>query len=1113
MILHDFCDGSVPDDGESPGGALILGSDGRLYGVTTTEETAGQGTVFALTLPPATPILTSVATASGSITVPFSYQVTATNLPTNYSATNLPDGLSIDSTSGKISGTPTTVETNTVTLTLTNAAGSSSVPLVISIGALPVPVVTSILTAYGSVESPFSYTITASNNATSYAASGLSGTGLTLDPTRGIISGTPTSTGAIPVSVTVTNTTGMSAAAALSIQILAAPPSLSEEYNVLHRFGDGTVTNDGNGPLSLIQGFDGNYYGVSANGGASNQGAVFEMTEQGVVSIFYSFSAATGIENPTSLIQAADGNFYGTTSYGQIFKLTPSGQLTILYSFGHNALGGSVQLNSLIQGYDGNFYGTTINDGLAGGVNGSASGFGTVFKLTPQGTTTILHTFNDGSVASDGIQPNALVQGSDGNFYGTTRDGGTQNEGVVFKITPQGAVTILYSFGSVSDDGAYPYAALIEGDDGNFYGTTLHGGSAYSRGTVFQITPQGVVTILHAFGTGALPNDGQFPYAPLIQGYDGNFYGTTENGGTVDGGTIFQVTPQETTTIIHNFADGSVTKDGTGPSLPLIQGFDGNFYGLTAGGGDGDGTIYSIDALQMPTHVPIYIGSAYEESSIQTPFSFTPKAAFGVSGSGTENGGNSVNAANTEGSGLVSALVSLLPQSIRKAFSATNWTLTGTLPNYLTFDPTSGTISGTPVQGGTFTVTMTPNNAIGSGTPMTVTLYIDVPPAINSAVTLTTPDSIPFSYQIQALPPADSYGASALPGWLFVDPVSGVISGTPPAAGTYVFNAIAANLSGQAVQPISLTVTGAPSSVPSITSSATANSAVGTPFSYQIATEPSAASFTAVLPPIGLLFDASTGMITGIPSQAGAFTIPITATNANGSYASTLSLTIEPPSAPSIASTLVATVLEGSLLSYDIPATGVVSSYSETGSLPTGLTFNSTTGVISGIPTATGMFPLSITVANGTGSNSGVLNLDVATSATFSQWEMAHNNFSGAPTSTSFSDGIPNLLKYLYNIDPTVPLSLSDRSALPAVGSTTTGGIQYLKLTYRQYALETGLTINVQTSSDLQTWTTVNPPNLSEQIGTDPITGDPIMEVGVIATGTKQFIRLNVTQP
>jgi hypothetical protein len=115
---------------------------------------------------------------------------------------------------------------------------------------------------------------------------------------------------------------------------------------------------------------------------------------------------------------------------------------------------------------------------------------------------------------------------------------------------------------------------------------------------------------------------------------------------------------------------------------------------------------------------------------------------------------------------------------------------------------------------------------------------------------------------------------------------------------------------------------------------------------------------------------------------------------------------------------------------------------------------------------------------------------------------------------TPENDGVTNLLKYLCDINPSRPMTAADRAALPIVGMTTVNGTTYLTLTYRQYAMETGITINVQTSADLQTWTTVNPPDLSQQVGTDGTTGDPIMEVGVAVNGTKkQFIRLNVTQP
>ena len=205
----------------------------------------------------------------------------------------------------------------------------------------------------------------------------------------------------------------------------------------MHRFNDGSVSNDGINPRSIIQGFDGNFYGVTSNGGTLGGGAVYEITVQGVLSLLYSFNVATNASIPSiplSLIQGADGNFYGTTSLGQIFRLTPTGNLSVLYSFGSSA-----QLNSLVQGFDGNFYGTTLNLG--------SNSSGTAFKLTPLGVITVLHTFGDGTVAGDGILPNALIQATDGNFYGTCQGGGTANNGTVFKMTPQGSETILHSFG------------------------------------------------------------------------------------------------------------------------------------------------------------------------------------------------------------------------------------------------------------------------------------------------------------------------------------------------------------------------------------------------------------------------------------------------------------------------------------------------------------------------------------------------------------------------------------------------------------------------------------------------------------------------------------------
>jgi uncharacterized repeat protein (TIGR03803 family) len=351
--------------------------------------------------------------------------------------------------------------------------------------------------------------------------------------------------------------------------------------SVLYSFGSGS---DGQIPIAgLIQGADGNFYGTTLGGGANGNGTVFKITPAGVETVLWSFSGGSDGQNPAAgLILGTDGNFYGETGNGgangggTVFKITPAGVETVLWSFGRGS-DGQNPIAGLIQGADGNFYGTTQD----GGTNGA----GTVFKVTPAGVETVLWSFGSGS---DGQTPQAgLIQGTDGNFYGTTVSGSANGNGMVFKLTPAGVETVLHSFAGGSD-GLNPAAGLILGTDGNFYGTTLNGGTN-GDGTVFKITPAGVETVLHSFAGGS---DGWSPQAGLIQGADGNFYGTTLIGGTNGDGTVFKITPAGVETVLHSFAGGS---DGQNPQAGLIQGADGNFYGTTFNGGaNGDGTVFKF---------------------------------------------------------------------------------------------------------------------------------------------------------------------------------------------------------------------------------------------------------------------------------------------------------------------------------------------------------------------------------------------------------------------------------------------------------------------------------------------------------------------------------------
>jgi uncharacterized repeat protein (TIGR03803 family) len=391
--------------------------------------------------------------------------------------------------------------------------------------------------------------------------------------------------------------------------LISQSPAQSQVTSIVHHFADGSVTNDGKNPttMTLVKATDGNFYGTTGAGGSFNSGTVFKMTPAGVMTILHHFGsiANDGINPNAGLIQSSDGNFYGTTliggsfNKGTIFKITPTGTFTILRHFGSVANDGSYIRSPLVRGTDGNFYGTASGGGSAG--------YGIIFKMTALGGTfTILWHFGSGT---DGRSPYAgLIKGAAGVYYGTTIQGGTSNGGVAFKITSGGVYTILHHFGSIANDGMNPEANLLLAPDGNFYGTTELGGTA-NCGTILKMTPAGAVTILHSFNNGTVANDGVFPLGGLIYGPDGNFYGTTQVGGSAGHGTIFNLTPSGIVTILHSFGDGSIANDGNSPAgnlVKVINGTDGYLYGTTiVGGSTNFGTVFTIK-IPLPPYIVIH---------------------------------------------------------------------------------------------------------------------------------------------------------------------------------------------------------------------------------------------------------------------------------------------------------------------------------------------------------------------------------------------------------------------------------------------------------------------------------------------------------------------------
>jgi uncharacterized repeat protein (TIGR03803 family) len=351
--------------------------------------------------------------------------------------------------------------------------------------------------------------------------------------------------------------------------------------------------NGTNGALpygQIVQGSDSSFYGTTAGGGTNDFGTVFKITPSGTLTTLHSFVGSDGRLVYGGLVEGIDGNFYGTTidggtfSNGTVFVITPGGVLTTLYSFqGTSASADGLHpLCSLVQGSDTNFYGTT---------NGGSTNRGTVFRISPGGSISNLYTFS----GPDGNNPAAgLVVGEDGNFYGTTSGGGTNNNGTVFMITPSGALTTLHQF--VGTDGFNPTAPLLLATDGNFYGTTQNGG-AKNNGTVFRMTPTGTLITLYSFKG---KSDGGGSLGGLIQASDGNLYGMTLFGGTKNNGVVYEVVLGTKIKIKKVLAfKGVKGTKGNSESIPaagLVQGIDGSFYGATQGGGPGnDGIIFKLD--------------------------------------------------------------------------------------------------------------------------------------------------------------------------------------------------------------------------------------------------------------------------------------------------------------------------------------------------------------------------------------------------------------------------------------------------------------------------------------------------------------------------------------
>jgi uncharacterized repeat protein (TIGR03803 family) len=391
------------------------------------------------------------------------------------------------------------------------------------------------------------------------------------------------------------NSSALLFVAVIGLIVTAIAPAQAQTFTVLHTFNSNNNVDGGDpsGDLILVKGV---LYGTTTNGGNHHNGTVFKVAPTGTETILYNFGTNTvdGKQPMAGLVRDGAGNIYGTTftggttgTKGTVFKVTGKKE-KLLHNFTGTPDGEAPLFGSMVLDSGGNLYGTTN----VGGKGTCSNGCGTVFKINSAGKETILHSFQNNG--KDGMNPyGGLILDSTGNLYGTTNNGGNTRFGTVFTInTSTGKEKVLHSF--KQSDGQGPLSRLVRDSGGNLYGTTYSGGVG-SSGTVFKLTPSGHLTTLYSF-TGL--TDGGFPWGGLVLDAKGNLYGTTTSGGggSCSGGcgVIFKVAPKGKETVLWNFDGGA---GGFFTYAGLVRDTKGNLYGNTFYGGDGGcncGIVYKL---------------------------------------------------------------------------------------------------------------------------------------------------------------------------------------------------------------------------------------------------------------------------------------------------------------------------------------------------------------------------------------------------------------------------------------------------------------------------------------------------------------------------------------